>query len=101
MSVRLETEKQERRKASRVKLSRSVRIRPFDFHLSEEVCTTTNFSRTGFYFETSFEHYYAGMYVAVVRNFRRDDTLQREETAKIMRVEKLNDGRRGVAIRIL
>lgn len=101
MSGRLETEKQERRKASRAKLSRTVRVRPFDFHLSEEVCTTTNFSRTGLYFETSFGHYFAGMYVSVVRNFQRDDTVHREETAKIMRVEKINDGRWGVAIRIL
>ena len=101
MSGRLETEKQERRKASRARLSRAVRVRPFDFHLSEEVCTTTNFSRTGFYFETSIEQYYAGMYVSVVRTFQRDDMVHREETAKIMRVEKLSDGKWGVAVRIL
>jgi hypothetical protein len=41
------------------------------------------------------------MYVSVVRNFQRDDAVHREETAKIMRVEKINDGRWGVAIRIL
>jgi hypothetical protein len=101
MPNRLETEKQERRKASRAKISRTVWVRPFDFHLSDEVCATTNLSRTGLYFETSFGHYYTGMYVAVVRNFQRDDTLNHEETAKIMRVERLNEGRWGVAIHIL
>jgi hypothetical protein len=41
------------------------------------------------------------MYLSVVRNFQRDDTVYREETAKIMRVEKLSDGRWGVAVRVL
>jgi len=41
------------------------------------------------------------MYVSVVRNFQPEDPVHREETAKIMRVEKLADGRWGVAIRIL
>jgi len=101
MPARLETEKQERREASRAKLSRTVRVRPFDSRLSEEICRTTNFSRTGLYFETSLGQYHAGMYVSVVRNFQPEDPVQREETAKIMRVEKLDDGRWGVAIRIL
>lgn len=101
MSVKLETAKQERRKAPRAKLPRIIRVRPLDSRLSEEVCTTTNFSKTGLYFETSFGHYYAGMNVSVARNFHADDTAHREETAKITRVEKLEDGRWGVAIRIL
>jgi len=41
------------------------------------------------------------MNVSVARNFRPDDTVHREETAKVARVEKLNDGKWGVAIRIL
>lgn len=101
MSVKLETAKQERRKAARAKLSQTVRVRPFDFHLSEEVCTTANISRTGFYIETSFGHYYAGMNLSVARNFRPGDALHREETAKVVRVEKLGDEKWGVAIRVL
>ena len=38
MSVKLETAKQERPKAPRAKLPRIIRVRPFDFRLSEEVC---------------------------------------------------------------
>jgi hypothetical protein len=101
MSAKLETATQERRKAPRAKLPRIVQVRPSDVRLPAEVCTTANFSKTGFYFETSFGHYYAGMNVSVARNFRADDTVHREETAKITRVEKLEDGRWGVAIRIL
>jgi hypothetical protein len=101
MPGKLETAKQERRKSPRAKLPQTVRVRPFDFRLSEEVCTTANVSRTGFYMETSFGHYYAGMNLSVARNFQRDDTVHREETGKVTRVEKLSDGKWGVAIRIL
>jgi hypothetical protein len=88
---------QDRRKAARVKLSRTVLVRPFDFHLSEEVCKTRNLSRTGLYFESPFGHYYAGMDVLLAWNFQPDDT----ETGKVMRVTRLSDGKWGVAIRIL
>jgi len=101
MSVKLETAKQERRKAPRVKLPQTVRVRPFDSRLSEEVCTTANVSKIGFYIETSFGHYYAGMNLSVAKNFQPGDTVHREETARVMRVEKLNDDKWGVAIRIL
>jgi hypothetical protein len=101
MSVKLETTKQERRKAPRVKLPRRVRVRPFDFRLSEEVCMTANVSRNGLYIETSAEHYYKGMNVSVVRNFQPEEMVHREETGTVTRVEKLNAGRWGIAIRIL
>ena len=101
MSVKLETAKQERRKAPRAKLPRRVRVRPFDFRLAEEVCMTANVSRTGLYIETTVGHYYVGMNVTVVRNFQPEERVHREETGTVTRVEKLNDGRWGVAIRIL
>ena len=101
MSGNLETVNQDRRSAPRVKLSQTIRVRPFDLRLSEEVCTTANISRTGLYIATSFQHYYAGMNVSVARNFQPNDSVRREETVKIVRVEKLNDGKWGVAIGIL
>jgi hypothetical protein len=101
MSVKLETAKQERRKAPRVKLPRRVRVRPFDFRLSEEVCMTANVSKTGLYIETSARHYYIGMNVSVVRNFQPEERVHREETGTVTRVERINDARWGVAIRIL
>jgi len=101
VSVKLETAKQERRKAPRVKLPRRVRVHPFDFRLAGEVCMTANVSRTGLYIETSAEHYYTGMNVSVVRNFQPEERVHREETGTVTRVEKLKDGRWGIAIRIL
>jgi hypothetical protein len=62
---------------------------------------TANVSRTGLYMETSAGHYYAGMNVSVTRNFQPEDRMHREETGTVTRVERLNDGRWGVAIRIL
>jgi|SRR4029077_14952787 hypothetical protein len=91
----------DRRKAPRVKLSQPVRIRPLDDRYSEEVSNTENVSKSGLYFKTSSGHYYEGMNVSVVRNFHAGDPQHREETAKVVRVERLSDGRWGVAIRIL
>jgi hypothetical protein len=96
MSGKPKTATKDRRSAPRAKLSQNVRVRPFDFRLSEEVCTTTNVSRTGLYIEPSVGHYYAGMNVSVARNFQRDDSVHCEETAKVIRVEKPNDGKWGL-----
>jgi hypothetical protein len=93
----LETIKQDRRKAPRVQLSRTVLVRPFDVQLPEEVCTIANFSRTGLYFETSVGHYYAGMKVFVAWSGLPNDT----ETAKVMRVKKLRGGKWGVALSLV
>jgi hypothetical protein len=40
------------------------------------------------------------MNVSIARNFQPDDLVHREETAKVVRVERLSDGRWGVAIRV-
>lgn len=91
---------QNRRKAPRVKLTQPVRVRPLDNHYSEEICNTENVSKNGLYFKTSLGHYYEGMNASVTRNFQADDPMQREEAAKVVRVERLSDGRWGVAIRV-
>ena len=46
-------------------------------------------------------HYYEGVNFSVVRNFQPCDTVHRDETAKVMRVERLSNDKWGVAIRIL
>jgi len=52
-------------------------------------------------FETSFGHYYEGMNVSLARNFQPAGPTHHKETAKIVRTERLRDGKWGVAIRIL
>jgi hypothetical protein len=85
----------------RAKLAQPVRVRPYDSHYPEEMCVTQNVSRKGFYFETALGHYFPGMYVYVTRNFHPEDLMGREETADVVRVEKLKSGKWGVAIRVL
>ena len=91
----------ERRQAQRENLSEPVLICPCDPEYPEEVCTTLNVSRNGLYFATSTEHYFPGMNVIVTLNFRSDDPMQREYIGDVVRLDRLEDGRWGVAVRIL
>ena len=92
---------QNRRRSARAKMTQLVRVRPSDSHHDAEVCSTKNLSRTGFYFETSLGHYFVGMIVYLTRNFHEGDPISHEETGDIVRVEKLESGKWGVAIRVL
>ncbi len=78
-----------------------VRVRPFDTKYSADVCHTSDISENGLYFETSLGHYYEGMNVLLARDFQPAGSSHDEETAKIVRTQRLSDGRWGVAIRIL
>jgi hypothetical protein len=97
----LGTEIKNRRLAHRAQVAQPVRIRPFDSRYPEEVCTTVNVSRGGFYFTSTEAHYFAGMEVRVIRNFQPGDPTNREEMGDIVRVDRLNDGNWGIAVRVL
>ena len=90
----------ERRRKSRVRLAQSVRVRPTDSPDPVDICSTLNVSPNGLYFATSLEHYCPDMRVCVTRNFRHDDPTNREDTGVVVRVDKLRNGKRGIAIRI-
>src|ERR1700686_2422624 len=91
----------ERRQTQRENLSEAVRICPCDPEYLGEVCTTLNVSRNGLYFATTSEHYFPGMNVIVTLNFCTDDPMQREYIGDVVRVERLEEDKWGVAIRIL
>ena len=91
----------ERRQTQREDLSEPVLICPCDPECPEEVCTTLSVSRNGLYFTTTTGHYFPGMDVIVTPNFRPDDSMQREYIGDVVRLERLEDGKWGVAIRIL
>ncbi len=91
----------ERRQVQREDLSEPVLVCPCDPECPEEVCTTLNVSRNGLYFTTAADHYFPGMNVIVTPNFRADDPMQREYVGDVIRLERLEDGIWGVAIRIL
>jgi len=91
----------ERRQTQRENLSEPVLVCPCDPEYPEEVCTTLNVSRTGLYFATTTDHYFPGMNVFVTLNFRSDDLRQREYVGDVVRLDRLDAGKWGVAIRIL
>ena len=91
---------EDRRISSRIDQSRTVRIRPAESQCPEEIRTTLNVSWDGFYFATSIGHYFTGMIVYVTCDFRPNDLTHREEQGTVVRVDKLKEGRWGVAIHL-
>ena len=97
----MQTAVKECRITPRETLSEPVLVRPFDPLFPEEICTTANVSRSGLYFLTPTKHYFVGMNVIVTLNFGQDDPIHREQIGDVVRVEELDEDKRGVAIRIL
>ena len=91
----------ERRQDQRENISEPILICPCDPEYSEEVCTTLNMSRNGIYFATTTGHYFPGMNVIVTLNFHPDNPMQQEYIGDVVRLERLEDSKWGVAIRIL
>jgi hypothetical protein len=88
----------DRRISSRSNQSKTVRIRPAESKYAEEIRTTLNVSWNGLYFATSIGHYFPGMVVYITQDFRANDPTSREEPGSIVRVDKLKEGRWGVAV---
>jgi hypothetical protein len=95
------TAAKECRLTPRETLSEPVLVRPCDSLYPEEICTTANISRSGLYFVTSAKHYVVGMTVVVTLNFRPDEPIHREQIGDVVRIEELDEDKRGVAVRIL
>jgi hypothetical protein len=95
------TAAKECRLTPRETLSEPVLVRPCDSLYPEEICTTANISRSGLYFVTSAKHYVVGMTVVVTLNFRPDEPIRREQIGDVVRIEELDEDKRGVAVRIL
>jgi hypothetical protein len=97
----MQTAVKESRLTPRENLSEPILVRPCDSQYPEEICTSVNVSRSGLYLVTSTEHYFVGMNVIVTLNFGPDDPMHREQIGDVVRVDGLEDGKWGVAIRIL
>ena len=94
----------ERRKRARLKLRQVVRVRPSDAqrHNFDEILPTLNSARDSVYFASKNVAYVEGMRVFIT--FPYSDTpgsLNRESLGRVVRVDDLGQGRRGVAIEIL
>jgi hypothetical protein len=91
----------DRRADRRVKISRLTLVRPSDPKYKEEVHTTLNASRDGLYFTTRAKHYYVKMRLSVTLGYAPNDPCNSASFGEVVRIEQLEDGRFGIAVRIL
>jgi hypothetical protein len=91
------------RRSRRAKIARPVRVRPSeprDEHF-EDMPISVNASKEGIYFVSRREAYYPGMRVFVTFPFSSPhDPMNCEYVAEVVRVEKLPNGRSGVAVHL-
>jgi hypothetical protein len=90
----------ERRRQPRTNLSHVVLIRPLDSRLPPDSCTTFNVSQEGLYLATSAGKYAPGMNVYVASDFQAGNPLNYATAGVVIRVEKLDDDKWGVAIHL-
>jgi hypothetical protein len=94
----------ERRRKGRLKLPQTVRVRPSDPHLHDfdEILPTLNISRDSVYFASKNASYTEGMRLFVTYPYSDGPgSLNRESLGKVVRIDDLGHGRRGVAVEIL
>ena len=102
--VMQETARQYLRRSRRINIGQPVRLIPSipRGELFEEVGTTSNVSREGFYFLTKRDHYQEGMRLLVTLPYHCPrERGDRGYLGQVVRVELLPDGQRGVAVQLL
>lgn len=93
----------DRRHAGRLAVSLPAHIHPFDpgHRNKEEVRRTLDFNRSGLYFITPLEHYYAGMRVLLIFPYSSVAPMKRQFLGKVVRVEQITSHWRGVAVQFI
>jgi len=94
----------EKRRMARTKIAQTIRVRPslpirdnFD-----DVARTLNASRTGIYFAARRAEYRKDMRLFVTYPFSTTPgTLNQEFVGRVVRIDELGDGRRGIAVELL
>ena len=94
----------ELRRSRRAKIARTLRVRPSeprDEHF-EDLPISANASKEGIFFTTRREGYYPGMRVFVTFPYSSPhDPMNCEYVAHVVRVEKMANGKFGVAVELL
>ena len=92
------------RRSRRAKIARTLRVRPSeprDEHF-EDLSTSINASKEGIFFSTRRATYYPGMRVFVTFPYSSPyDPMNCEYVAQVVRVDKLPNGKFGVAVNLL
>ncbi len=95
---------QERRRKSRLRLPQTVRVRPSDPRLLDfdEILPTVNTSRDSVYFVSKNLAYEEGMRVFITCPYSDSPgSINRDSLGKVVRIDELGHGRRGIAVEIL
>ena len=103
MAEEVEKKYASQRRSRRAKIARPVRVRPSeprDEHF-EDLPVSVNASKEGIYFISRRVAYYPGMRVFVTFPFSSaHDPMNCEYVAEVVRVEKLPNGKSGVAVHL-
>ena len=94
----------ERRRKRRLKLPQTIRVRPSDAHLHhfDEVLPTLNSSRDSVYFVSKNGCYRKDMRLFITYPYSDGlGSINLESLGKVLRIDDLGNGRRGIAIEIL
>ena len=90
----------ERRRQPRTNLSQVVFIRPVDSRLPPDICTTFNVSQDGVYLATLASHYAPGVNIYLTSDFQTGSPMTYAMAGVVVRVDKLEGDKWGVAIHI-
>jgi hypothetical protein len=103
MPEKLEKPISDKRVARRAKIAKPVRVRPSeprDDHF-EDLPISVNASKSGIYFTSRLKSYYPGMRVFVTFPYSSPhDPMNCEYVAQVVRIEKLENGKSGVAVHL-
>lgn len=93
----------ERRRKGRLRLPRVVRVRPSEPRSADfdEILPTQNAARDGVYFVSKNQKYRQGMRVFITYPYSdAPGSINRESLGEVVRVDKLDHGRYGIAVQI-
>jgi PilZ domain len=103
MTEKTDTRVTDNRRSRRAKIARPVRVRPSeprDDHF-EDIPVSVNASRDGIYFVSRLHSYYPGMRIFVTFPFSSaHDPMNCEYVGQVLRVDKLENGKNGVAVHL-
>ena len=94
----------ERRRRARLKLPQVIRVRPSAAACEEfdEILPTLNTSRDSVYFVSKNPSYVEGMRLFITLPYSdAPGSLNRESLGRVVRIEELGRGRRGIAVEVL
>jgi hypothetical protein len=95
---------EERRRKGRLRLPRTVRVRPSEPGPTEfdEILPTQNAALDSVYFVSKNKKYKEGLRVFITFPYSDSPgSLNQESLGKVVRVDELDHGRRGIAVQIL